>query len=154
MPYEIHITQVESIPIAVIRNRVSAHELSNFIRSACGEVWAFVRSAGLPNPGRHVAVYLDSGFVEVGAEVGEPFIGNDRVHCSQTPAGQVVTTTHFGPYERLGEAHFEIRRWCAANGLRRTITCWEIYGHWDTSWNANPSRIRTDVFHLLEDDKG
>jgi hypothetical protein len=113
-----------------------------------------IRSAGLPRPGRHVALYLEGGSVEVGAEVSERFLGNDRVHYSQLPAGRVATTTHFGPYTRLGEAHSEIRRWCAKLGHRLSGVCWEIYGHWEESWNTDPSRIRTDVFHLLEDQKG
>ena len=92
--------------------------------------------------------------VEVGAEVSERFAGNDRVHCSELPAGRVVTATHFGPYARLGDAHSGIRQWCAEHGHRLSGICWEVYGHWDESWNADPSKIRTDVFHLLEDQKG
>ena len=64
--------------------------------------------------------------------------------------GRVVTTTHFGPYARLGDAHSEIRQWSAERGHRLSGICWEIYGHWDESWNADPSKIRTDVFHLLQ----
>jgi hypothetical protein len=30
----------------------------------------------------------------------------------------------------------------------------EIYGHWENEWNADPSRIRTDVYYLLSDDSG
>jgi effector-binding domain-containing protein len=70
------------------------------------------------------------------------------------PAGRVVTTTHFGPYARLGDAHSEIRRWCDEHGHRLSNVSWEIYGHWDESWNTDPSKIRTDVFHLLEDERG
>src|ERR1043165_7499350 len=113
MPYEIKLTNTEAIPTAVIRSRVEPKELSKFVPAACGEVWSFIRSAGLPRPGRHVALYLDGGAVEVGAEVSETFIGNGRVHCSQLPAGRVATTTHFGPYTRLGEAHSAMRKWCA-----------------------------------------
>jgi effector-binding domain-containing protein len=154
MPCQIKLTHAEAIPTAVIRSRVPAKELSKFVPAACGEVWSFIRSAGLPHPGRHVALYLDAeGTVEVGAEVSKPFDGNDRVHCSQLPAGTVATTTHFGPYARLGEAHSQIRNWCAERGHRRSRVCWEIYGHWHESWNTDPSKIRTDVFHLLEGEK-
>jgi len=154
MPYKIELTTAEAIPTAVIRSRVETKDLSKFVPAACGEVWAFIRSAGLPRPGRHVALYLDAGLVEVGAEVFRPFIGNDRVHCSQLPAGRAVTATHFGPYARLGDAHSEIRQWCAEHGHQLSNICWEIYGHWDDSWNADPSKIRTDVFHLLREQKG
>src|SRR5262245_35236479 len=118
MPYEIKLTNAKAIPTAVIRGRVQPKELSKFVPAACGEVWSFIRSVGLPRPGRHVALYLDGGSVEVGAEVSERFAGNDRVHFSQLPTGRVATTTHFGPYARLGEAHSEIRQWCAQHGHR------------------------------------
>jgi effector-binding domain-containing protein len=154
MPYQLQLLQAEPVLTAVVRARVPAQELPRFVPAACGEVWTFARAAGLPKPGRHVALYLEGGSVEVGAEVSEPFAGNDRVHCSQLPAGRVVTTVHFGPYGLLGVAHQAIRDWCAAEGHARTGVSWEIYGHWDESWNTDPSRIRTDIFHLLEDAKG
>mgnify|MGYP003299525465 CR=1 FL=1 len=28
---------------------------------------------------------------------------------------------------------------------------WEIDDHWQPEWNADPSRIRTDVYYLLSD---
>ncbi len=102
-----------------------------------------------------MALYLDAqGTVEVGAEVSEPFTGNERIHCSQLPAGHVVTTVHFGPYGRLSDAHAAIREWCARQGHRCSGVSWEIYGHWEESWNADPSKIRTDVFYLLHDPAG
>ena len=155
MRYTIQQTTVQGIPTAVVRSRVERRELSKFVPAACGEVWSFIRSAGLPRPGRHVALYLDrQGSVEVGAEVSEPFVGNDRVQCSQLPSGRVATAVHFGPYARLSEAHTEIRQWCAAHGHQLSNISWEIYGHWEESWNADPSKIRTDVFYLLQDQKG
>lgn len=154
MPYKIQLATVAAVPTAVIQSRVQPKELSKFVPAACGEVWSFIRSAGLSRPGRHVALYLEGGLVEVGAEVSERFLGNDRVRYSQLPAGRVATTIHFGPYPRLGDAHSEIRKWCGKHGYRLSGVCWEIYGHWDESWNADPSKIRTDVFHLLEDQKG
>src|SRR5437879_10714960 len=106
MRYQIELTHSEPITTAVIRSCVPAKELAQFVPAACGEVWSFIRSAGLPRPGRHMALYLDAqGSVEVGAEVSEPFAGNDRIHCSQLPAGSTVTTAHFGRSEerRVGK---------------------------------------------------
>ena len=109
MRYQIELAIVEPIHTAVIRGRVQPQELARFVPAACGEVWSFVRSAKLHRPGRHCALYLDDhGSVEVGAEVSEPFVGNDRVHCSKLPAGRVATTVHFGPYSLLREAHTAI----------------------------------------------
>ena len=153
--YHIELTHSKAIHTAVIRSRVRPKDLAQFVPAACGEVWSFIRSTGLPRPGRHLALYLDTqGSVEVGAEASEPFVGNGRVQCSQLPSGRAATTVHFGPYARLSEAHAEIRQWCAEHGHRLSDISWEIYGHWDESWNADPSKIRTDVFYLLQDQKG
>lgn len=155
MRYQIEMTYSELIHTAVIRSRVRPKELAQFVPAACGEVWSFMRSAGLPRPGRHLAVYLDAaGSVEVGVEVTGPFVGSDRVHCSTLPAGRVVTTVHFGPYAGLSEAHTAIHEWCAGHGHRRSSISWELYGHWQESWNTDSSKIRTDVFYLLQDQKG
>ena len=152
MAHQIELANTEPVHTAVIRGQVQPRELSRFVPAACGEVWSFIRSASLPRPGRHVALYLDAqGSVEVGAEVAKPFVGNDRVQCSQLPAGRAASTVHFGPYTRLSEAHGAIRRWCVEHGHRLTGISWEIYGHWDESWNTDPSKIRTDVFYLLSD---
>jgi effector-binding domain-containing protein len=154
VPYQIKLANTASISTAVIRSRVQRRGLAKFVPTACGEVWSFFRSAGHPRPGRHVALYLDAGLVEAGAEFSGRFVRNERVHPSQLPAGRVVTTTHFGPYTALGDAHAAIRQWCAQRGHRLSSVCWEIYGHWDQAWNTDPSKIRTDVFHLLADQKG
>ena len=150
MRYQIELALAEPIHTAVIRGRVQPQELARFVPAACGEVWSFARSAKLPRPGRHCALYLDEhGSVEVGVEVAEPFVGNDRVHCSKLPAGHVATTVHFGPYSLLGEAHRAIREWCAEQQQQLSGVSWELYGHWQESWNSDSSKIRTDVFHLL-----
>lgn len=153
MPYQIEVKHCEPTITAVIRSRVPTAELAKFVPAACGEVWSFFRAAGLPKPGRHVALYLNDGqgTVEVGAEVGQRFAGNDRVQCSQLPAGRVATAAHFGPYGGLRQAHTAIREWCVQHGHQRPGISWEIYGHWQESWNADPSKIRTDVFYLLDD---
>ena len=79
-----------------------------------------------------------------------PFDGNGELIGSATPAGEVVTTTHFGPYGRLHEAHRAVHDWAASRGHHLAGPNWEIYGHWADEWNTNPDRIRTDVYHLLE----
>jgi len=135
---------------AVIRERVPKQELSRFVPAACGEVWNFLRSAGIQG-GRHMALYGDaSGMVEVGAEVAAPFEGSERVQCSSLPDGQVVAITHYGPYGSLGAAHEAIHTWCTEQGQESPQIFWEIYGHWEESWNADPSKIRTDIFYLLD----
>ena len=78
-------------------------------------------------------------------------LGSLRYFTSSWGKPGAATTVHFGPSPRLFETHDRIRQWCAGHGHRPAGISWEIYGHWDESWNANPSKIRTDVFYLLQD---
>ena len=146
---EIQLVRVAPVHTAVVRARVAAEQLSAFVPAVCGEVWCYARQFGLP-AGRHVALYLTEGVVECGVEVNATFSGNDRVVCSQLPGGIIATATHLGPYALLGATHRAIRHWCAARGHRATGISWELYGHWQPEWNNEPSRIHTDVCHLLQ----
>jgi effector-binding domain-containing protein len=148
MDYQVEARRVEPQITAVVCFTATQKQLSTLIPQACGEVWNFIRSAGIPQPGRHVALYLDGVMnIECGAEVGQPFRGNGRVVCSQTPAGLVATTAHFGPYHLLGNAYDAIDKWCVANGHAKAGPSWEVYGH----WTDDPTQLRTDVFWLLKD---
>src|SRR5262249_29793272 len=69
-----------------------------------------------------------------------------------TPPGTAATTTHFGPYNLLPEAHDAIRDWCKNHGYALAGPNWDIYGHWLHEWCDDPSKIRTDVFYLLKED--
>ncbi len=150
MPCEIELIRADRILTAVVRDRISRSELSRFVPAACGEVWSFIRSTGLPRPGRNVALYSDSdGTVEAGVEVFAPFSPAGRILCSQLPAGLIARTIHYGPYNKLFMAHTAIIARVAELGHRRAGVAWEIYGHWEESWNADASKIRTDVCHLL-----
>jgi effector-binding domain-containing protein len=148
MQYLIRVERVASHLTAVIRCRATQDQLSTVIPQGCGEVWAFMRTSRLPQPGHNLALYLDGEMnIEVGVEVYQPFAGNERVVCSRTPAGLVATTAHFGPYNQLGEAHQAIHNWCADHGHALAGPSWEVYGHWDD----DPAKLRTDIFYLLKE---
>ena len=145
----VQLQRLESVPLAVIRRQAKASELSRVVPECCGLVWNALR-AQQARAGRNVAVYWDAAIrLEVGVELLGPFAERGEVVCSATPAGMVASATHFGPYGGLGAAHDAVRRWCSANTHRLAGPSWEIYGHWQPEWNADPSRIRTDVYHLL-----
>ena len=158
MEYDIRIeTANDSRPLAVVRRRASSRELSRVVPQCCGLVWSSLRSHGITGAGRHVAVYLDGQInLEVGVELdvsaSAPFAGYGEVVPSATPAGTVATTTHYGPYGLLHEAHEAIRRWCEENGHGLAGPNWEIYGHWKDEWNSDPTKICTEVFYLLTTD--
>ena len=153
MKYEIRLEQFSSRPLAVVRRRASLPELGKVIPEACGTVWNVVRALKVSGAGRHVALYWDEVFnLEVGVELETPFTGHGDVVASAIPGGPVATAVHFGPYNRLPEAHHAIRKWCADLGYELAGPNWDIYDHWKHEWCDEPEKIRTDVFYLLKND--
>ena len=151
MDYDIRIEQFPGKPLAVVRRQAPKPQLGPVIQQACGVVWNALRAQNVKGAGRHVTIYHDSVYnLEIGVELDAPFSGAGEVLPSSLPAGPVATTIHLGPYQRLGEAHEAIHRWCEANGREPIRPCWEIYGHWLDEWNNDPSKIRTDVYYLLK----
>jgi effector-binding domain-containing protein len=155
---EIRVGQSESIPLAVIRRQARAPELAKVVPELCGVVWSSVRARGMKG-GRHVAVFSNGTIrvstetspskVEVGVEMFDSISDEGEVIRSATPAGRTASVTHLGPYQQLGTAHRAILDWCATHHLQLAGQSWEIYGHWEDGWNADPSKIRTDVFYQL-----
>src|SRR5580658_7790162 len=95
MDYQIHVKRVEEQRTGVVRCRAGLAELTQVVPRACGEVWTFFRSSGLPRPGRGLALYLDDEInLECGVEVEQPFDGKDQVFCSHTPGGLGSSTAH------------------------------------------------------------
>jgi effector-binding domain-containing protein len=148
--HDVRIEHADGRPIAVLRLRANANQLSRVVPESCGVVWKKLRDAGMRG-GRHVAVYLDGAItLEVGVELDAAVPAGSGLIASATPAGTIATTTHVGPYQRLTDAHAAIRTFCKANGHACAGPNWEIYGHWMPEWDDNPGLIRTDVFYLLK----
>src|SRR4051794_31678921 len=107
MKYDVRLETIAAPrPLAVVRRRASLRELPRVVPDACGIVWSVVRAQQVKGAGRHVAFYLDDQInLEVGVELETPWAGHGEVVGSALPAGIVATTVHFGPYNRLPEAH-------------------------------------------------
>jgi effector-binding domain-containing protein len=145
----VQIQQLESVPLAVIRRQASPSDLSRLVPECCGLVWNEVR-AQQAQAGRNVAIYWDGSIrLEVGVELLGPFVEHGEVVRSSTPAGTVAWATHFGPYRGLRDFHEAVRSWCKANNHDFAGPNWEIYGHWQSDWNTDPSQIRTDIYYQL-----
>lgn len=159
MSDSIRLEQQPTQPLAIVRRRASRSQFSTVVPAACGTVWNVLRSQQVQGAGRHVAVYYFTGDgseqvnLEIGVELATPFAGHGEVIPSATPAGTVVTTTHYGPYQQLHQAHTAIQRWCATHGHQLAGPCWEIYGHWQDAWNRDPSQICTEVCYRVAADK-
>jgi len=152
MEYEIKTTKAFPQLIAAVRARVPRGGVPQAFRDSLDKVWAFLRShPGLRTDGHNLFLYhheaAESGFITVdfGVQVVRQFEQEFDVRCVETPGGEVVTTLHRGPYDRLSGAHTAIHDWCRRNGKRIGGFSWEIYG----DWTDDPNKLETTVVYLL-----
>ena len=146
---EVRVAHEDSIPLAVVRRLAKSAELSKVVPEGCGVVWSFVRARQL-RAGRNVALYWDGDIhLDVGVETADVVPEGGDVVRSATPSGPAASVVHLGPYQQLGAAHRAILDWCSTHDRRLAGPSWEIYGLWQDDWNADPSRIRTDVYYQL-----
>jgi effector-binding domain-containing protein len=157
MEYEIKTTRAFPQLIAAVRARVHRGGVAQAFGDSLNKVWAFLRShPGLRTDGHNFFLYhheaeyeaAESGFITVdfGVQVVRQFEQEFDVRCVETPGGEVVTTLHRGPYNRLLEAHTAIDDWCQRNGKRIGGFSWEIYG----DWIDDPNKLETTVVYLLD----
>jgi effector-binding domain-containing protein len=90
---------------------------------------AFQHGGGVP-AGPPFARYLEFGRT-VRAEVGFPFRGaltpQPPLRIVELPGGRLVTTTHVGPYESIGEAWDRATGWMTESGTEAAGPPWECY---------------------------
>ena len=144
------VTATTSRHFAAVRARLPVADVSRRFREFLDQVYALARQGGMKLDGQNIFLYRatespDIVDAEFGVGVTEPFTPSGNVVRAVIPAREVATATLMGDYSGIRGAHQAVIDWCKANGRQRTGTRWEIYGH----WTADPSQLRTDVFHEL-----
>ena len=145
MDYEIRVQDPSPRQLAVVRGGASRPELSKTILKLLDMVWPVLRAQHVQTGHNVVLYYGGIAHIEAGVEVFGEFVDVGDVRHSQTPAGPVVTTAHWGDYSAMAGAYAALERWCAANGRKQTGTSWEVYG----DWADDPEERRTDIYLLL-----
>ena len=135
--------------LAAVRVTALPSKWPSQFRTALDKVYDAVRAGRVRQSGHNVMVYRQRGDgqvdIECGVETDAKFENTGEVVYCETPAGRAATTPHIGPYEHIGASHRVIVEWSRKNDHRLAGVCWEIYGDWD----ADPLKLRTDIFHLL-----
>jgi effector-binding domain-containing protein len=149
---EIMVVQAAPMSLAVAPLEANAGELAEQIQSSFTAVYAAVSAGKIQQPGQNVIIYcqLGSGEVEVDCGVQTPgyFEPLGEVVYRQMPGGRAATTTHHGPYDRVGETHAALVLWVRSHGLRPTGIFWEVYG----DWNDDPQELRVEIFHQVAEE--
>ena len=151
MTYDVTVETVQPELMAAVRATVPVSGIAQAWKPALDQVWAFLRARRELGPGHNLFLYHhperrnDPMDIDFGVQVARPFEGESAVRCVQTPAGEVASTLHVGPYDRLGGAHDAIHAWCAANGRGIGRASWEVYG----DWIDDPALLETTIKYLL-----
>lgn len=146
MDHEVTLDDVEARPTAVVAASTTWQRYPTVWRELLDEVWTCLRAGGIRRGCRNVMLYLDDvPNVEVGVELRQPCPLTGRVVASSLPAGPVAMTVHRGTYDGLGQAHQDVKDWCAEHGHRTTGARWEVYGPHDD----DPAQVWTEVYYQL-----
>jgi effector-binding domain-containing protein len=151
MPYDVVVETVPAELVAAVRAHVAIGGIGKAWKPALDQVWAFLKVNAELRPGHNLFLYHhpdnrnEAMDIDFGVQVSRPFERDGDVQCIKTPAGEVATTIHIGPYDRLGDAHNAIHAWCASNNRKIARASWEVYG----DWNNDPALLETTIRYLL-----
>ena len=151
MAYEVVVEAVEAELLAAVLDTVPISGITQAWKPALDQVWAFLRTHPELGPGQNLVLYHHPEVrtapmdIDFGVQVARRFEAEGAVRCVETPAGEVASTVHIGPYDQLRGAHDAIHAWCAANRRRISNASWEIYG----DWTDDPAKLETTIRYLL-----
>ena len=141
--------EIESQPIVGIRTTTSMEEIAQAIGALFGEVMDYLNQNGLSPAGMPFTIYhemdRDRLDMECGMPVASAVEGTERVRSGELPAGKMVTVTHMGPYEQLGQTWSALKDWMEKQGLQAAGAPWEVYVT-DPGAEPDQSKWRTDIF--------
>jgi effector-binding domain-containing protein len=137
---------IESQPAAAIRAEVPMAELRNVFDRGFHAVMQAVAAQGVAITGPPFGFYPrmpgDTVAVVVGFPVAGPITADGGVEPFTLPGGRVVTGTHVGPYETLGQTYEQLMAWTRAEGLTLAEGMWESYLS-DPKSEPDPTAWRT-----------
>ena len=148
--YDVTLQQASPRGIAAVHARVPASRVATQFRTYLDQVYAAGRAGTVQLDGQNIFVYRDVEGrpdyldVEFGVGVAAPFAAAGNVVYGVTPSGSVATTTHWGDYGALGDAHAAVIAWCRSHDVTLAGPRWEVYGHWREG--VIP---RTDIYYLV-----
>jgi effector-binding domain-containing protein len=152
MAIHVSVQTVSARTLAAVRRKVPIGKVGAAWGPALDLVWKFLpQHPGLRTDGHNIFLYHHPASrgepmeVYFGVQVTRRFPQEGEVCATETPAGEVASALHVGPYERLGETHGAIHGWAGANRMSFAGKSWEIYG----DWSDDPAKLETRVEYLL-----
>lgn len=146
------IAQAAAQLIAKIRLTIPRNEIRNAMGPGIGEVMAAAKDQGIGPAGpwftHHLRMDPAVFDFEICVPVTAPVTATGRVAAGETPAMRVARAIYRGPYEGLGEAWGEFKRWLDANGHVTHADLYERYLAGPES-SGDPAEYRTELSQPL-----
>jgi AraC family transcriptional regulator len=144
-------------PVLVVRKRVRRADIAKTLAEQLGRIFQHAHSSAAAIAGQPFTRYLDWGPGVLTLEVGLPIVAAAHsdppaagdIRSDSLPGGPVATTTHFGSYEKLNDAHAAVQIWMDEKNLSGAGAPWEVYVT-DPADVPDPANWRTQVFWPLE----
>src|SRR5262245_58644381 len=118
MSVTVKVEVANSLLIAAVRREVRIGEVGSAWGPALDLVWKFLRAQqGLHAGGHNVFLYHHPARrdlpmqVDFGVQVTRAFEPSGEVRPVQTPAGEIATAVHVGPYQNMRVTHDAVHAW-------------------------------------------
>lgn len=140
---EVRIEQLQPQNILSIRSTIPIEQLGEAMGERIQTLTEYVRRSGAQPSGPPFVRYHTFGEgetdFEFGVPVARPVESEGRIVAGQLPGGPAITTWHFGPHDKLGDAYAHIQTYIDEQGHEPSDPALEVY-HWiDISTSNNPS---------------
>ncbi len=139
-------------PYLFIEKTVPMAEMGSAMASSLPALFGFLGQNGIAPQSMPMSIYLGEpgptmtfrSAVFVSAEDAAKASG--EVRADVLPACDAMTTTHVGPYDKLGATHQALWGYMGEQGLTGGAV-WEIYV--DDPQSTAPDQLRTEIFCAL-----
>lgn len=151
MNYEIRTIELAEQPTIVVKRRAKVSEVGAILARDLPRIFHFVSQSGgqiAGAPFTRDLSFKDGVFeFEAGLPLVQAISGTDEFYSSKLDGGKFATTSHYGSYEQLPEAHKALVMWLKANNHSVQFPMWDQYVSDPTATALE--KIETRIFYPI-----
>jgi AraC family transcriptional regulator len=136
-------------PVLVMRRIIKPDGIAGALAEMFPRVMEYAQRNGIAPAGPLFSRYLAMGRDEWTIEAGIPIAGHaaaaGEIMAETLPGGPAATTVHWGPYDKLRDAHVAVNEWISAEGFAPCGAPWESYLT-DPGQHPDPKDWKTEVY--------
>jgi effector-binding domain-containing protein len=151
MNYEIRTVDLKEQPTLVVRRKARISEVGQILARDLPKIFRYITETGGQIAGAPFTrdLSFENGVFEfeAGLPVASPMPGTEEFVPSKLDGGRFATTSHFGAYERLSDAHAAIVAWLKANAMPVQFPRWDQYVSDPAA--TTPDKVETRIFYPI-----